>query len=128
MKEYNKPLIDVVRERAEGVYATSGTTVAGVERPKCGSDVMSVATYRMGNGAGTTYVEYYGCAGCHNSNNNGNCALAPGGEYDQRVAKAIAEGSGTPDPADYDGLMPTWESRGYDAGSPVIDLNCWAND
>ena len=122
MKEYKKPLIDVVREKAEGVYATSGAQTTGVEKPGCGSDVMSIETYRMGNGGGSTYVEYYGCAGCHNSNDNGNCALAPGGEYDRRVA----EGK-TPNPADYADQKPKWEQiYGKDsANSPITDKNCW---
>ena len=111
MKEYKKPLIDVVREAAEGVYATSG----GVNgRAQCGSDYMSPETYNLGTWTtGDNYWTFYGCSGCTNSARNGvaGCALI-NGEYDKVVASnngdySVVEG--------YDGCQPRWEREGYKA-------------
>ena len=74
MKEYNKPLIDVVRERAEGVYATSGTGVA----TGCQSQYMNGVYHHPNYKWNTSVMEYYGCAGCSACREYGYNGSAPG--------------------------------------------------
>lgn len=114
---YEKPIVKLNDSTAEGVYAASGNG-----RATCGSNYMSVSTYFIGNGSGTTYKEFYGCAGCPNSNRKGTCALTPGGEYDDVVASnngnySVVEG--------YDGKMPRWEAAGNAGNDPVTNTNLW---
>lgn len=93
MKEYNKPLIDVVRERAEGVYATSGTnTVGSTLKTRCESPDRDGNYLAPSYNWPTTVRERYGCLGCPANRNNTYCEFSVNSTMDSA-----------------DPLMPDWE-------------------
>lgn len=112
MKEYSKPLIDVVREAAEGVYATSGGVVGGTVTGgiECESDAMKGVwqpydTTPWAPGEQRTYKQQYGCTGCpaHRGGENGGpkgCGLL--------IDQAKLDGA-TSYEADKGDLRPDWE-------------------
>lgn len=110
MKEYSKPLVDVVPETAEGVYAASGAS----GRAKCDSRYMGgswqagdYSTWAPGEQRG--YKQQYGCNGCPANTGNG-CGLDThypesgyAGSYDDDAGKR----------------MPSWEWEGHGPNDPV---------
>ncbi len=61
MKEYKKPLIDVVREAAEGVYATSGGNIVKCDCPPMNYNMESPKDFT----SGIHTIKYaLGCQGC----------------------------------------------------------------
>ena len=105
MKEYNKPLIDVVREAAEGVYATSGT--GGLV---CKSVYMQGVFQEDDVNNVTTMKAYYGCVGCNlwrgvgaDGINRNHCAIEANADYDQ-ASQALTYLDGA--------NMPRWEREG----------------
>lgn len=71
MMKYEKPIIQINSEMAEGVYAASGSTNG---RPGCDSDYMNFTYQHYSGGWDKTVKEYYGCIGCPAYRETG-CAL-----------------------------------------------------
>jgi len=94
MKEYEKPMVDIVTEAAEGVYAASG-------KPGCDSKWMNSTYQHYQGGWDKTVKEYYGCIGCPAYRETG-CAL----EVDQ----AYLDGA-TSYNTDNGMRMPEWETK-----------------
>ncbi len=102
MMKYEKPIIQINSEMAEGVYAASGESV-GVKG--CDSEYMKGVYQAPKYGWNTTVKEYYGCLGCPANSSNTGCALDPSNHYEQ---------SGTAGSYDTDigTRMPDWEEMG----------------
>lgn len=87
MNTYEKPLVEINCECAEGVYAASGSGA-------CDSIYM-LGIFKKGNPGGTTYKEKHGCAGCNAYTGNG-CKFSLGKKVnDNSVCK------------------PSWEKQGH---------------
>lgn len=107
MKEYSKPLLDIVQE-AEGVYAASGAA-------KCDSKYMLGIWQGQDTspwGAGTrSYKQQFGCLGCPANTANG-CGL------DTHYPESGYAGSYDVDAGN---RMPSWERKGYGPDDSVED-------
>lgn len=100
MRKYEKPVVVVNEGLAEGVYANSGSSVAGL--PSCDSKYMNGVYQKEAGGWNVSVKDYYGCLGCPAYRNNG-CAL--------QVDEAYMEGATSYD-TDNGKRMPAWESLG----------------
>lgn len=109
MKEYTKPLMNIVSE-AEGVYAASGAK-------KCDSKYMLGVWQGQDNtpwGAEERgYKQQFGCLGCPAHTANG-CGLES-----HYVQSGFAESYD----ADAGKRMPSWERKGYGPDDVVTDWN-----
>ena len=108
MEKYEKPLIELNTELAEGVYAASGAT----DDIQCGSDYMQGVHHKgdRDHGRGDRkwqYKEAFGCAGCP-ADQNGVCALKTG---DRDKFKHY----------DRKDLRPQWEKDNRDAFGDVME-------
>lgn len=109
MKEYSKPLLDIVQE-AEGVYAASGAA-------KCDSKYMlgiwQAPDYSNWNGVDRGYKQQFGCLGCPAYTDKG-CGL------DTHYPESGYAGSYDVDSGN---RMPSWERKGYGPDEVVSDWN-----
>lgn len=63
MKNYEKPIVLLNNEVAEGVYAASGVSDAGDTSGGCDSIYMN-GIFSDGTPGGKTYKDKFGCTGC----------------------------------------------------------------
>ena len=117
MRDYEKPLVEVMNETAEGVYAASGNGA-----PKCDSKYMNGVwqaqdtsswwvdgvEYKRG------YKQQFGCHGCPAHTDNG-CGLT--NHY-------VESGSAASYDVDNGKRKPTWEKKEYGPNDIVSDWNC----
>ena len=117
MRKYEKPIIEVNNELAEGVYAASGTAYGTkVCDSKYMNGVWQGPDYRpwaeVGGSMG--YMQYYGCLGCPANTYNG-CGIADGNHYEE------SGNAGSYD-TDKGKRMPRWEAEGKDPNETVSDF------
>lgn len=110
MKEYEKPIVEVNSELAEGVYAASGG-------PQCNSPtrngVWKAPDYSDWAGKTRSYDDQFGCLGCPAYTATG-CGLQS--HYvDSNYASSYEVDNGN--------RKPGWEDKGYGAGDDVTDWN-----
>ncbi len=122
MKNYEKPVVVVSGETAEGVYAASGAVgSAGVEAadgaPKCDSiymkGVWQAPDYSDWQGVTRGYKQQFACLGCP-ANTDSGCGLQ---------THYVDSGQASSYDVDNGNRKPTWEKKGYGPGDPVTD---WA--
>lgn len=112
MRKYEKPVVELNNDMAEGVYAASGTAVANT--PLCDSQYMDGVWHAPAYGWNTTVKDYYGCLGCPAYRYNG-CALD--------VDQAYIDGAKSYD-TDSGSRMPDWERQyGLSADVEINDAN-----
>lgn len=129
MKKYERPVVIVNSDFAEGVYADSGT-VADNGRPGCDSIYMNGIWQAQdnsswwNNGVETKrgYKQQFGCLGCPanrgggaSDNGAGGCALL--------VDQAYLDGATSYD-VDNGNRKPSWERRGHGPDEIVSDWDC----
>lgn len=117
MKEYSKPIVDVVSEAAEGVYAASGD-------PKCDSAYMNgiwqAPKYDGWNGGNVK--SHYGCLGCPAYTGTG-CALDPNNHYEQAgYAGSYDTDNGNRKPAWEGYQKQIWENNEV-VGTVTVDID-----
>lgn len=109
MKEYEKPMVDIVTEAAEGVYAASG-------KPGCDSLIMNYQmespTYGWKSGE-VTVRKAYGCMKCP-------AYTYAGGQCGMLTHFVEAGQAGSYD-VDSGKRMPIWEKLGYTEDTIVTD-------
>lgn len=116
MKQYQKPVVLVNEELAEGVYTASG--VANNDNgPKCDSKYMKgewqAPDYSPWGPEGRGYKQQFACLGCPANTGNG-CGLKT--HYvDSNYASSYEVDNGN--------RMPSWERKGYGPDDAVTD---WA--
>ena len=122
MKNYEKPVVVVNDETAEGVYAASGAVGgAGVEAaggaPKCDSiymqGVWQAPDYSNKEGVTKGYRQQFGCLGCPAYTADA-CGL---------LTHYVASGNASSYDVDNGKRKPSWEAKGYGPGDPVTDWN-----
>ena len=122
MKNYEKPVVVVNEETAEGVYAASGAVgSAGVEAAdgalKCDSiymqGVWQAPDYSDWQGSTRGYKQQFGCLGCPANTYNG-CGL---------LTHYVESGNATSYEVDNGNRKPSWEKKGYKPDDTVTD---WA--
>lgn len=123
MKQYEKPIVLVNEELAEGVYTASGTasvgnnTTSDNSAPGCDSKYMKGVWQApdYSDWAGTTrgYKQQFGCLGCPAYRGNG-CGLQT--DY-------VDSGYASSYDVDNGHRMPSWEKKGYGPDDGVTD---WA--
>lgn len=118
MTNYEKPVILVNEELAEGVYAASGTNVdsdstSGNGTPGCDSKYMAGVYQHYQGGWNKTAKEFYGCIGCPAYRETG-CGL--------QVDQAYLDGA-TSYNVDNGNRMPEWERQGATDDRMVDDAN-----
>ena len=101
---YEKPIIIVNNECAEGVYAASGVKSNGPWW--CDSEYMKGNFQPWQGGNNTTVKEYYGCTGCRSFWGN-QCGAAAG---------VIAE-------SDEGFRKPEWEQKGCEPNQVIDDTH-----
>lgn len=112
MKKYERPVIIVNSDLAEGVYAASGSTAGDAtnNRPGCDSKYMNGVWQNQDYSQWpTTYKQQQGCNGCPAYRANG-CGL--------QVDQAYLEGA-TSYNVDNGNRMPGWERDGHLPDDPV---------
>lgn len=121
MKKYERPVVIVNSDFAEGVYADSGTVAGNANL--CNSIYMRGIWQAQDNSAwaGETrgYKQQFGCLGCPanrgggaSDNGAGGCALL--------VDQAYLDGATSYD-VDNGNRKPEWERRGYGPDDIVTD-------
>lgn len=112
MIKYEKPVIEINSEIAEGVYAASGATVV-----KCDSVYMNGIWQPIDTSSWGTetrgYKQQFGCAGCP-ANTGSGCAIATGNHYDD-------SGNALSYLTDEGNRKPSWEKKGYGPDDVVTD-------
>lgn len=107
MKQYEKPMVEIICNKAEGVYAASGMK----KHPLCDSDYINngykVGTFKEGD----SYLEYYGCFGCPQSRDNAYCSLGDGADYDQSGQSGTYETKTN---------APRWERENEDPNAKMV--------
>lgn len=119
MKSYEKPILQVNPDLAEGVYLASGDAAAGNDGgPKCDSIYMKgvwqaqdTSTWAAGENRG--YKQQFGCLGCP-ANTASGCGLQ---------THYVDSGYASSYDVDDGNRMPSWERKGYGPTDPVTD---WA--
>ena len=110
MKEYEKPIVEVNSELAEGVYAASGG-------PKCDSKYRNgewkAPDYSDWAGKTRSYDEQFGCLGCPAYTKTG-CGLE---------THYIDSGKAESYDVDNGNRAPSWEKKGYNKDDTVSDWN-----
>ena len=124
MKQYQKPIVVVNDELAEGVYAASGSSAGESNNtsddngPKCDSKYMKgewqapdYSNWAAGESRG--YKQQFACLGCPANTDNG-CGLQ---------THYIESGNAASYDTDNGNRKPSWEKKGYKPDDPVTD---WA--
>lgn len=114
MRNYEKPMVLVNEELAEGVYAASGDNNNG---PKCDSiymqGVWQAPDYSDWRGTTRGYKQQFGCLGCP-ANTPSGCGLQ---------SHYIDSGEADSYDVDNGNRKPSWEKKGYGPDDPVTDWN-----
>lgn len=120
MKQYQKPIVLVNEELAEGVYTASGSvnnTTSDDNGPKCDSKYMKgtwqAPDYSDWAGSTRGYKQQFACLGCP-ANTAGGCGLQ---------THYVESGNASSYDVDDGNRMPSWEKKGYGPDDPVTD---WA--
>lgn len=121
MKNYERPVVLVNEEMAEGVYAASGSVSGGTSTgagPGCDSIYMLGVWQDQNHDAwapGETkgYKEQFGCLGCPANTASGCGLLTHYVDADYAASYDVDNGN----------RKPSWESKGYGPNDPVTD---WA--
>lgn len=126
MNQYQKPIVMVNDELAEGVYAASGSNVGGASNStsddnggvKCDSiymkGVWQKPDYSPWGNTTRGYKQNFGCNGCPANTDNG-CGLQT--HYvDSGYASSYETDNGK--------RKPTWEKKGYKPDDTVTDWGC----
>ena len=111
MMKYERPIIQINSETAEGVYAASGG--AGIDaNPGCDSQYMNFTYQKYTGGWDKTAKEFYGCLGCpaYRENPDG-CALI--------IEQSYIDGAKSYN-TDAGKRKPEWEAKGV---SPNYEIN-----
>ena len=109
MRDYEKPLVEVLNEQAEGVYAASG----GNGTPGCDSQYMGGVYQHYEGGWNKNAKQFYGCIGCPAYRETG-CGL--------QVDQAYLDGA-TSYNTDNGNRMPEWERKGASPNRMIDDTN-----
>lgn len=117
MEKYEKPLVVVNNELAEGVYATGSGAGTGTGAPGCDSKYMNgvwqAGDYSDWAGGTRGYKQQFGCLGCP-ANTGSGCGLQT--HYvDSNYAASYDVDNGN--------RMPSWERKGYGPNDTVSDWN-----
>ena len=122
MINYEKPVVLISEELAEGVYAASGAVEGNSNAANGGLKCDSV--YMMGvwqdqnhetwaPGETKSYKEQFGCLGCPANTANG-CGL---------LNHYVDSGYASSYETDNGNRKPSWEKKGYGPDDPVSDWN-----
>ncbi len=120
MKKYERPVVILNSELAEGVYADSGTVAGDVTGgPKCDSiymkGVWQAPDYsQWPDGTQRGYKQQFACLGCPANTGNG-CGLE---------SHYVDSGNASSYDVDNGNRKPSWEKKGYGPNDPVTDWNC----
>ena len=116
MKGYERPVVLVNDELAEGVDAASGDT-ASTNGPKCDSVYMNgvwqAPDYSPWGETTRGYKQQFACLGCPANTDNG-CGL---------LTHYVESGNAASYDVDNGNRKPTWEKKGYGPEDPVTDFN-----
>lgn len=113
MAKYEKPVVVVNQELAEGVYANSGTTAGAKCDSKYRQGVWKAPDYSDWNGGTRGYENQFGCLGCPAYTNTG-CGLD---------SHYIESGKAQSYDVDDGNRKPSWEKKNYDPDTTVSDWN-----
>ena len=124
MINYEKPVVVVSEELAEGVYAASGGVGAGSNTSSDDGGLKCDSIYMKGVWqapdysqwpAGTTrgYKQQFACLGCPANTDNG-CGL---------LTHYVESGEAASYDVDNGNRKPSWEKKGYGPDDPVTDWN-----
>lgn len=118
MRSYEKPVLRVNADLAEGVYLASGDVVADTDNGlKCDSiymkGVWQAPDYSDWAGGTRGYKQQFGCLGCPANTANG-CGLQ---------THYVDSGYASSYDVDNGNRMPSWERKGYGPDDVVTD---WA--
>jgi len=118
MKNYEKPIVQVGAELAEGIYMASGESAGNTgSGPKCDSvymkGVWQAPDYSDWGGSTRGYKQQFACLGCPANTSNG-CGLQ---------THYVDSGNAASYDVDNGNRKPSWEKKGYGPDDPVTD---WA--
>lgn len=118
MNSYEKPILQINPDLAEGVYLASGDAATGGDGgPKCDSiymkGVWQAPDYSDWAGETRGYKQQFACLGCP-ANTASGCGLQ---------THYVDSGYASSYDVDNGNRKPTWEKKGYGPNDPVTD---WA--